>query len=108
MAGYDDLPSSVKKEIEADYPEPKKKVEERAPGKEPAKNIPDPRDPKNWMTFEEMDALGIDPNDLTGKWMDHPGWQALPPRSFPVPQVPRDVTGPKTSKVDWTAVLSTA
>lgn len=105
MPGYDDLAPDVKKSIKADYPEPKVKAVDKAPGKEKAPTIPNPKDPKNWMTQEEMDFLKIDPNDLSGKFLDHPGFQALPPRTYPQPQIPRDVTGPKTSKIDWPSIL---
>lgn len=85
---YDDLPDQVRKDIEAQYPG----REEREPGRMPD-GTPDWNDPRNWMTEEEMDELGI--TDSTPRSVWEPMVQRLPARKLPVPIQQRDVKGPR-------------
>ena len=96
---YDDLPGNVRREIELEFPAPDK-PETVMPGRIAPDGVPDTNDPKNWMTMEEMQMLGIDPNDLTGKWKSNPGLQKLTPREFPLKQQPQNMIGPKLSQVE--------
>lgn len=91
---YEDLSPETRAALEALFSAPK--VQEKQPGKEQNTGI-NPNDPKQHLTQEEMEALGVDPKDLSGKWQNLPGVKELPPRALPVPQVPRDTFGPRMS-----------